>query len=103
MSTFKAPSSGHSPFARAALPASTSFTSFPSTSLSSPSGSSPYVTSINQDNAREWRESPYAKTPASPPHGEPRGQTLEEMYSAPENTLEIEVRDPRIQGGSLVS
>ena len=29
---------------------------------------------------------------------EGRGQTLEEMYSVPENYLEIEVREPRTQG-----
>jgi sorting nexin-3/12 len=91
-----APSSGHSPFARAALPSSTSFnSSFPSTSLFSGGGSSPYVT----DQQPPLCESAFNKTPQQ---GEPRGQTLEEMYSAPENTLEIEVREPRTQGEFLL-
>lgn len=87
-----APSSGHSPFQRATLPQSTSFNAFPSTSLGAPSGSSPYVT--QQSQQEPVRDSPYAKSEAA------RGQTLEEMYSAPENTLEIEVREPRTQGAS---
>ncbi|SCV72793.1 BQ2448_4330 [Microbotryum intermedium] len=119
-----APSSGHSPFARANLPPSTSFSSFPSTSLSSPSGSSPYVTDRPSTSHFAYREPTPASissssssqtsptknynggaaaqagvdAPSSPSAGhEARGQTLEEMYSAPENTLEIEVRDPRTQ------
>ncbi|GAA5877177.1 hypothetical protein JCM8547_001965 [Rhodosporidiobolus lusitaniae] len=107
-----APSTGHSPFARVPLPSSFNF---PSTSLHTPSGSSPYVTdqprsalneafgggaySPNRGSRirgngyqQEEREAQGAKV-----GGEPRGQTLEEMYSAPENTLEIEVRDPRTQ------
>ncbi|KDE03586.1 hypothetical protein MVLG_05921 [Microbotryum lychnidis-dioicae p1A1 Lamole] len=123
-----APSSGHSPFARANLPPSTSFSSFPSTSLSSPSGSSPYVTDRPSNSRFAYHEPTPAtmssssssqtsptknhngvgggggdqaeavNAPSSPSAGhEARGQTLEEMYSAPENTLEIEVRDPRTQ------
>lgn len=92
MSGTIAPSSGHSPFARASLPSSTSFNnSFPSTSLFAGSSASPYVT----DHQPPVRESSFNKNPQQ---GEPRGQTLEEMYSAPENTLEIEVREPRTQG-----
>jgi hypothetical protein len=34
------------------------------------------------------------------PRVQGRGQTLEEMYSVPENYLEIEVRDPRTHGES---
>ncbi|BGP43948.1 Sorting nexin-3 [Rhodotorula kratochvilovae] len=106
-----APSSGHSPFARVALP-----TAFPSTSLfaSSSASSSPYVT----DQPRSALNAAFGGADYLPPsargtptprqaaeddegakvhQGEPRGQTLEEMYSAPENTLEIEVRDPRTQ------
>ncbi|GAA6020493.1 hypothetical protein JCM10207_000021 [Rhodosporidiobolus poonsookiae] len=110
-----APSTGHSPFARVALPASFNF---PSTSLHNPSGSSPYVT----DQPRSALNHSFGGAPYNPRgrggkaagaggeageqeeegakeagKGEPRGQTLEEMYSAPENTLEIEVRDPRTQ------
>ncbi|KAM0788633.1 Sorting nexin-3 [Microbotryomycetes sp. NB124-2] len=94
-----APSSGYSPFARVPLPPpAASFSSqFPSTSLSSPSGSSPYVTDRNYSYANSNYEAPGGATPSSPSRPEPRGQTLEEMYSAPENTLEIEVRDPRTQ------
>ena len=57
--------------------------------LNTPSTTSPYVT----DHQPPPRESPGGKADA-------RGQTLEEMYSAPENTLEIEVREPRTQGES---
>ncbi|ORY55557.1 Phox homologous domain-containing protein [Leucosporidium creatinivorum] len=90
MSGTIAPSSGHSPFVRASLPSSTSFNGFPSTSLFSNSGASPYVT----DQQPPVRESAYNKNPHQ---GEPRGQTLDEAYSPPENTLEIEVREPRTQ------
>ncbi|GJN94777.1 hypothetical protein Rhopal_007869-T1 [Rhodotorula paludigena] len=124
-----APSSGHSPFARIALP-----TAFPASSLLRGQGahgdhtSSPYVT----DQPRSALNERFGGAEYVPPHlrqqhhhasssssssatgararagtggseqgqaqgGEPRGQTLEEMYSAPENTLEIEVRDPRTQ------
>ncbi|GAA6040830.1 hypothetical protein JCM8097_007736 [Rhodosporidiobolus ruineniae] len=104
-----APSTGHSPFARVPLPSSFSF---PSTSLHTPSTNSPYITdqprsALNQ----EFGGGAYSPSRASrirqqqglngedgvggKERGEPRGQTLEEMYSAPENTLEIEVRDPR--------
>ncbi|GAA5917226.1 hypothetical protein JCM6882_005531 [Rhodosporidiobolus microsporus] len=109
-----APSTGHSPFARVPLPSSFNF---PSTSLHTPSGSSPYVT----DQPRSALNEAFGGGAYSPSRGsriknggqygahgaggeapegakgEPRGQTLEEMYSAPENTLEIEVRDPRTQ------
>lgn len=116
-----APSSGHSPFARVALP-----TTFPATSLFAQGPSaSPYVTdqprsALNLSfggadylppSARNRAtaggagggasEGPVAAG-AKPAQGEPRGQTLEEMYSAPENTLEIEVRDPRTQGASAL-
>ncbi|GAA5932870.1 hypothetical protein JCM1841_004619 [Sporobolomyces salmonicolor] len=93
-----APSTGHSPFARASLPSipsSTSFTSFPSTSLSCPSSSSPYVTDHPRSSLNEALGG--AQRGQKLGDAEPRGQTLEEMYSAPENTLEIEVRDPRTQ------
>lgn len=104
-----APSSGHSPFLRANLPSSTSFNQFPSTSLSSPSHSSPYVTQ-QQPPARQstaYMSSAHSSPTKSLGGGDggktreqqdARGQTLEEMYSAPENTLEIEVREPRTQG-----
>ncbi|KAM0750185.1 Phox-like protein [Meredithblackwellia eburnea MCA 4105] len=104
-----APSSGHSPFVRVALPPPASFHSFPSTSLfSSSSGSSPYVTDPNygrrpgqqqqqQQSQREITAGEEGTAPAGAKLTEPRGQTLEEMYSAPENTLEIEVREPRTQ------
>ncbi|GAA5909589.1 hypothetical protein JCM8208_007192 [Rhodotorula glutinis] len=119
-----APSTGHSPFVRVALP-----TNFPTTSLFAHSTSaSPYVTdqprsALNssfggadylppsarpRDGAAGAAAGPSAaaatgaggagqKAASGPAQGEPRGQTLEEMYSAPENTLEIEVRDPRTQ------
>ncbi|GAA6058383.1 hypothetical protein JCM3770_006104 [Rhodotorula araucariae] len=108
-----APSTGHSPFARVALPPA-----FPSTSLfaASAASSSPYVTDQPRSalNAAfggadylppSARATPAPRTrprddgpdDAATKAGEPRGQTLEEMYSAPENTLEIEVRDPRTQ------
>lgn len=64
-----------SPFSRAA-------SSFPSTSLSTPSTYSPYVT--DQPPARER---------------DTAAQTVE-MYSAPEDFLEIECRDARTQGPS---
>lgn len=115
-----APSSGHSPFARLPLPASFSTSSaFPSTSQTS----SPYVTdqprsALNrtfgggdyvppdrqlQQHHHSASSSAAGPQPPSvegqkPAQGEPRGQTLEEMYSAPENTLEIEVRDPQTRG-----
>ncbi|GAA5991390.1 hypothetical protein JCM11641_004616 [Rhodosporidiobolus odoratus] len=113
-----APSTGHSPFARVPLPSSFAF---PSTSLHSPSGSSPYVTDQPRSAMNEsFGGGAYSPNRASRIRGnsaeqqavqggkvqgqgqgqglgEPRGQTLEEMYSAPENTLEIEVRDPRTQ------
>ncbi|GAA5877582.1 hypothetical protein JCM3774_006124 [Rhodotorula dairenensis] len=113
-----APSSGHSPFARLPLPAAfTTASAFPSTSNTS----SPYVT----DQPRSALNRTFGGGDYVPPNGnggkakdvasqqgvagqqqqqqgagaapaaEPRGQTLEEMYSAPENTLEIEVRDPQ--------
>ncbi|GAA5993465.1 hypothetical protein JCM10908_002204 [Rhodotorula pacifica] len=110
-----APSSGHSPFARLPLPASFTASAFPSTSTTS----SPYVT----DQPRSALNRTFGGGDYVPPNGngngkgkevaasqqqppqsggggaqagaEPRGQTLEEMYSAPENTLEIEVRDPQ--------
>lgn len=108
-----APSTGHSPFARVPLPSSFNF---PSTSLHTPSGSSPYVT----DQPRSALNEAFGGGAYSPNRGsrikqqqreeemggkggEPRGQTLEEMYSAPENTLEIEVRDPRTQGALPLS
>lgn len=103
-------SSGHSPFARANLPPSVGYSSgFPSTSLSSPFRSSPYVTDNMGSSGGQWRDSYSASsggkaqtaassTAAASTQAELRGQTLEEMYSAPENTLEIEVRDPRTQG-----
>lgn len=90
-----APTSGHSPFQRAALPASSSFRSFPSTSFSTPSTTSPYVTDQPQSPSRFGPDA-YASDGGA--KADMRGQTLEEMYSAPENTLEIEVRDPRTQG-----
>ncbi|BGP20776.1 hypothetical protein JCM10213_008913 [Rhodosporidiobolus nylandii] len=108
-----APSTGHSPFARVPLPSSFNF---PSTSLHQPSGSSPYVTDQPRSAMNEsFGGGAYSPSRASrirnggqQAYGaqgeaegakvaEPRGQTLEEMYSAPENTLEIEVRDPRNQ------
>lgn len=118
-----APSSGHSPFARLPLPASFTASAFPSTSNTS----SPYVTdqprsALNRTfgggdyvppNANGKgkevtnQQQPPTTTAAAagskaPEQGaaEPRGQTLEEMYSAPENTLEIEVRDPQTRGQS---
>lgn len=113
-----APTSGHSSFQRANLPPSTSFRSFPSTSFNTPSTSSPYVTDQPQspnrfayrgdDDDEGWTESGSGAAAAGDKgaKGEQRhdmrGQTLEEMYSAPENTLEIEVRDPRTQGKRLV-
>lgn len=42
-----------------------------------------------------------AGAPLTSPSLEDRAQTLEEMYSAPENFLEIEVREPRTQGASI--
>ncbi len=107
-----APTSGQSPFQRANLPSSTSFRSFPSTSFNTPSTSSPYVTDQPQspnrfayrgDDDDGWTGSGSGPAGADKAgKGEQkhdmRGQTLEEMYSAPENTLEIEVRDPRTQG-----
>ncbi|GEM11773.1 sorting nexin-3 [Rhodotorula toruloides] len=92
-----APSSGHSPFARLPLPAS--FSAFSSTSDPLAS-SSPYVTdqprsALNQ--AFGGGSNVAGAKGKEPSQGDPRGQTLEEMYSAPENTLEIEVRDPRTQ------
>lgn len=116
-----APSSGHSPFARLPLPASFTASAFPSTSNTS----SPYVT----DQPRSALNRTFGGGDYVPPNGngkgkevvnpstttttaaagskapepgaaEPRGQTLEEMYSAPENTLEIEVRDPQTRGES---
>lgn len=116
-----APSSGHSPFARLPLPASFTASAFPSTSHTS----SPYVT----DQPRSALNRTFGGGDYVPPNGngkgkevvnpsttttatgskapeqgaaEPRGQTLEEMYSAPENTLEIEVRDPQTRGESGV-
>lgn len=82
-----APSSGHSPFARAADFNSESY--LPSIS-SSPFGPSSTVaagtTSPTRGGAR----------PAERP-GE-RHQTLDEMYAVPENYLEIEVRNPITHG-----
>lgn len=97
MSGSIAPTSGHSPFVRASLPPPASFHSFPSTSFSTPSSTNPYVTDPGYG-----RRTPITNSqdePSSPQkQSEARGQTLEEMYSAPENTLEIEVREPRTQG-----
>ncbi|GAA6064300.1 hypothetical protein JCM10212_002480 [Sporobolomyces blumeae] len=104
-----APSSGHSPFARPSLPPPPSSSAFPSTSLNSPSRSSPYVTDqprsqLNESLGGGDRRTPSASYGTGQKRGggaaakeEVRGQTLEEMYSAPENGLEIEVRDPRTQ------
>jgi len=117
-----APTSGQSPFQRASLPSSTSFRSFPSTSFNTPSTSSPYVTDQPQspnrfayhgDDDDPWTgpgsgaglgagASGADKGPKGEHKHDLRGQTLEEMYSAPENTLEIEVRDPRTQGRPTV-
>lgn len=125
-----APSSGHSPFQRAPLPSfpSTSFLHSGSPSTTS----SPYVTdNLSASNPFAYDASFDAPTPSTtmpsehrasnyaavsaPPRSPPsdskatdltspgRSQTLEEMYSAPENTLEIEVRDPRTQGRSSVA
>ena len=95
----------NSPFARSS--SSTPYApshSFPSTSFSIPSTSSPYVT----DQPRLPPSSPSSlslhsatdapSVPASGGKLEGRAQTLEEMYSVPENYLEIEVREPRTQG-----
>ncbi|KAH8917244.1 Phox-like protein [Atractiella rhizophila] len=55
--------------------------------------SSPYITSAGYNPARyEDTNRAQGQQPAAP---QGRSQTLEEMYSVPENYLEIEVRDPR--------
>lgn len=124
-----APSSGHSPFARLPLPAAFHSSSAFGTASTS-NTSSPYVTdqprsALNRTfGGRDYV--PPDRAALSPAdaasgasggaggaggaaapqqqqqqqQGEPRGQTLEEMYSAPENTLEIEVRDPQTRGAS---
>ena len=101
MSGSIAPTSGHSPFVRAALPPPASFHSFPSTSFSTPSSTNPYVTDPGYGRRTPITHSANAQDsePSLPQKpNDVRGQTLEEMYSAPENTLEIEVREPRTQG-----
>ncbi|KAK4701493.1 sorting nexin-3/12, partial [Phenoliferia sp. Uapishka_3] len=102
MSGSLAPTSGHSPFVRATLPPPASFHSFPSTSFSTPSSTNPYVTDPGYGRRNGANPDPVGQSGVggggSPQKGnEVRGQTLEEMYSAPENTLEIEVREPRTQ------
>ncbi|GAA6010388.1 hypothetical protein JCM11491_006299 [Sporobolomyces phaffii] len=95
-------------------PSHRAFSSFPSTSLSSPSRSSPYVTDqpLSQLNASlggrplsASSSSAFANPNYAPgaardlaqgPKGDP-GSTTEVLYEAPENGLEIEVRDPRTQ------
>lgn len=118
-----APSSGHSPFARLPLPAAFHSSSAFGTASTS-NTSSPYVTdqprsALNRTfGGKDYlppdraAQSPAdaasgasggaggAAAPQQQQQGEPRGQTLEEMYSAPENTLEIEVRDPQTRGAS---
>ncbi|KAG0152314.1 hypothetical protein CROQUDRAFT_649685 [Cronartium quercuum f. sp. fusiforme G11] len=94
-----APSSGHSPFARAAdfnhdsyLPSSIATSMFaPSSSsynysiFTNPTSPSP---TAHQSNHQPIRQ-------AVPANGGPRtAQTLDEMYAVPENYLEIEVRNP---------
>ncbi|GAA5832867.1 hypothetical protein JCM5353_003735 [Sporobolomyces roseus] len=84
------------------------FSSFPSTSLSSPSRSSPYVTDqpLSQLNAslggRPISSSSSAFTGGN--NGSngreavgSKAEGAEVLYEAPENGLEIEVRDPRTQ------
>lgn len=87
--------------------------SFPSTSFSTPSTSSPYVTDRPPPPPPSSSSVvPNLPTPSSSPSTEgrrgeggggergERNQTLEEMYSVPENYLEIECREPRTQGSS---
>ncbi|GAA5883628.1 hypothetical protein JCM16303_004922 [Sporobolomyces ruberrimus] len=94
-------------------PSHRAFTTFPSTSLSSPSRSSPYVTDqpLSQLNASlggrplsQHGSSSFTNPPQQPGGKHQRelsqdqGQsTTEVIYEAPENGLEIEVRDPRTQ------
>lgn len=98
-----APSSGHSPFARAAdfnhesyLPSSIA------TSMFAPSSSSynysfftnpnPTTRSAPQNGHQQNRQ------PAGAGGGTRTTQTLDEMYAVPENYLEIEVRNPITYG-----
>jgi len=92
------PTSTHSPFARTSSP-SNPFASF---STATGSTSSPYVTSPGYSSPSSYY--PDIMAPSSPTGSatggagtqlQNRTQTLEEMYSVPENYLEIEVRDPR--------
>lgn len=76
-----APSSGHSPFLRASNSNSYNPNPYPSSSSSNSYNNNNGGSSSNNNSI-----------------GSSRGQTLEEMYSAPENTLEIEVRDPKTYG-----
>ncbi|GAA5947603.1 hypothetical protein JCM3765_000996 [Sporobolomyces pararoseus] len=85
------------------------FSSFPSTSLSSPSRSSPYVTDqpISQLNASLGGRPLSSSSFSNVAYGNGNGReasagskaegTTEVVYEAPENGLEIEVRDPRTQ------
>lgn len=100
-------------------PSHRAFTTFPSTSLSSPSRSSPYVTDqpLSQLNASlggrplsQHGSSSFTNTAqqAGGKHqrelSQDQGQsTTEVIYEAPENGLEIEVRDPRTQGNHRLS
>ena len=94
-------------------PSHRAFSAFPSTSLSSPSPSSPYVTDqpISQLNAslggRPLSSSSFTTNQYASANGRGAasagakadgGATTEVLYEAPENGLEIEVRDPRTQG-----
>ncbi|GAA5842777.1 hypothetical protein JCM3766R1_007155 [Sporobolomyces carnicolor] len=93
-------------------PSHRAFSAFPSTSLSSPSPSSPYVTDqpISQLNAslggRPLSSSSFTSNQYASANGRGAasagakadgGATTEILYEAPENGLEIEVRDPRTQ------
>lgn len=85
------------------------FSSFPSTSLSSPSRSSPYVTDqpLSQLNASLGGR-PISSSSSTFTGGNngtngreavgSKAEGAEVLYEAPENGLEIEVRDPRTQG-----
>ncbi|GAA5929345.1 sorting nexin-3 [Sporobolomyces koalae] len=92
-------------------PSHRAFSSFPSTSLSSPSRSSPYVTDqpLSQLNASLGGRPLSSSYSASTTYASGTGReaaagakvdptsTTEVLYEAPENGLEIEVRDPRTQ------
>jgi hypothetical protein len=66
---------------------------------------SAYGYGANTGETEAWLRTPYAVLDAAyegydteESRVQGRGQTLEEMYSVPENYLEIEVREPRTHG-----